>query len=107
MSRAVLIAARRSLVAPRGGALAHLHLHEIAAPVIQAGLTDAGLVPDSVNELIMGNALGAGGNPTRVAALAAGLPLRVPGLSIDRQCCSGLDALRLAQAMIEAVRPRW
>ncbi|WP_417607660.1 thiolase family protein [Primorskyibacter flagellatus] len=102
MSRAVIIAARRSLVAPRGGALAHLHLHEIAAPVIQACLTDAGLVPDSVDELIMGNALGAGGNPARVAALAAGLPLRVAGLSIDRQCCSGLDTLRLAQAMIEA-----
>ncbi|WP_116600133.1 thiolase family protein [Primorskyibacter marinus] len=102
MTRAVIIAARRSRVAPRGGTLAHLHPHEIAAPVIQACLTDAGLTPDVVDELIMGNALGAGGNPARVAALAAGLPLRVSGLSIDRQCCSGLDALRLAQAMIEA-----
>lgn len=102
MTRAVIIAARRSPVAPRGGALAHLHPQEIATPVIHACLTDAGLPPDRVDELIMGNALGAGGNPARVAALAAGLSLRVAGLSIDRQCCSGLDALRLAQAMIEA-----
>ena len=102
MTRAVVIAARRSPVAPRGGALAHLDPHEIAAPVIRACLTDAGLGPDAVDEVIVGNALGAGGNPARVAALAAGLPLRVAGLSIDRQCCSGLDALRLAQAMIES-----
>ena len=102
MTRAVLVAARRSIVAPRGGALAALALHDLAAPVIRACLQDAGLPPDAVDEVVLGNAIGGGGNPARVAALAAGLPERVPGLTLDRQCCSGLDALRLAQAMIES-----
>jgi acetyl-CoA C-acetyltransferase len=97
-----MVAARRSAVAPRGGALAGLALHALAAPVIRACLADAGLAAGAVDEVILGNAIGGGGNPARVAALAAGLSERVPGLSIDRQCCSGLDAVRLAQALIEA-----
>lgn len=97
-----IIAARRSPVAPRGGALAGLAIHQLAAPVIAAILADAGLGPDQVGELILSNALGAGGNPARLAALAAGLPERVAGLTIDRQCCGGLDAVLLAQAMVSA-----
>ncbi|MWD27846.1 thiolase family protein, partial [Aquicoccus sp. SCR17] len=53
-----------------------------------------------VGELVLSNALGAGGNPARLAALAAGLPERVAGLSLDRQCAGGLDALLLGQALI-------
>lgn len=97
---AYIIAARRSPVMPAGGAFARLSLHEIGAPVIAACLADAGLDPDRVEELICANALGAGGNPARVIALAAGLPEQVAGLSIDRQCAGGLDAIRLAAAMV-------
>lgn len=99
---ACIIAARRSPVMPRGGAFAALAPHELAAPVIAAVLADAGLPPDAVDELIVSNALGAGGNPARLAALAAGLPERVAGLTIDRQCAGGLDAIRLAAALVEA-----
>ena len=103
MSRAVYItAARRIIVAPRGGALAHLAPHQLAAPVLRAALTDAQLTCNQIDEVICGNALGAGGNPARLVALAAGLPERVAGLSIDRQCSSGLDALLLGQALIAA-----
>lgn len=100
MSR--LVAARRSPVAPRGGALSNLDIHELAAPVISQALADAGLDPKQVGEVIVANALGAGGNPARRVALAAGLPERVAGLSIDRQCAGGLDALIVADAMIRA-----
>ena len=100
--RVYVTAARRSIVAPRGGALAHLAPHQLAAPVVQAVLADAELAFDQVDEVICGNALGAGGNPARLVALAAGLPERVAGLSIDRQCCSGLDALLLGQALIKS-----
>lgn len=100
MSR--IVAARRSAVAPRGGALAALELHDLAAPVIARALEDAGLAPGDVGEIVLSNALGAGGNPARRAALACGLPERVAGLSIDRQCAGGLDALLLADAMIRA-----
>jgi len=97
-----ILAARRTPVAPRGGAFVALQPHELAAPVICAALADAGLPPEAVGEVIAANALGAGGNPARVAALAAGLPESVAGLSIDRQCAGGLDALLLADAMIGA-----
>ncbi|MCW1920044.1 thiolase family protein [Rhodobacter sp. KR11] len=97
-----IIAARRSPVAPSGGALAGLLPHELAAPVIRAALADAGIAPDQVDEVILSNALGGGGNPARMAALAAGLPERVAGLSIDRQCVGGLDAILLADALVRA-----
>ena len=97
-----IAAACRSAVVPRGGAFAHLSLHGLAAPVLQGALAHAGIAPKDVDEVILSNALGAGGNPARVAALAAGLPERVAGLSIDRQCVGGLDAFLLARAMILA-----
>ncbi len=99
---ASIIAARRSPVMPRGGAFAALDLPDLAAPIIKATLQDAGLDPAQVDEIIVSNALGAGGNPARRIALAAGLPEHVAGLSIDRQCVGGLDALGLAAALIAA-----
>ncbi len=97
-----IIAARRSAVVPRGGKFAALEPHELAAPVLQACLRDAGLAPSEVGELILSNALGGGGNPARLAALAAGLPQRVAGLSIDRQCAGGLDAILLGHALVQS-----
>lgn len=102
MSRVFLASARRSAVVPRGGAFSTLEPHDLAAPVILAALADAGIAPGRVGELIAANALGAGGNPARLAALAAGLAPEVAGLSIDRQCAGGLDALLLGAAMIRA-----
>lgn len=99
---AVIVGARRSAVIPRGGALSRLQIHDLAAPVIAALLHDSGLHADHVDEVILANALGGGGNPARLAALAAGLPQRVAGLSVDRQCCGGMDAVLLADALIRA-----
>lgn len=96
----VIVAARRSAVVPRGGALARLQIHDLAAPVLAEVLADAGLDCDQIGEVILANALGGGGNPARLAALAAGLPERVAGLSLDRQCCGGMDAVLLADAVI-------
>lgn len=102
MRRSYMIAARRSPIAPRGGALHALALHELATPVIAQVLADAGIGPDRVEEIIVSNALGGGGNPARVVALAAGLPEHVAGLSIDRQCVGGLDAVLLADMMVRS-----
>lgn len=90
----------RSAVVPIQGAFRALHAHEIAAPVVQAVLHRAQLPASAVDAFVMGNALGAGGNPARMASLAAGLPDACPALSIDTQCCSGLDAVAMAAAMI-------
>ncbi|MBE2277607.1 MAG: thiolase family protein, partial [Rhodobacteraceae bacterium] len=74
-----LIAARRTAVMPRGGGFAALRVEDMAAPVIAALLADAGFAPEAVDEVISADALGAGGNPARRIALAAGLPERVAG----------------------------
>lgn len=96
-----LIAARRTAVVPRGGAFARLGIEDLAAPVLTACLADAGLTLGQVDEVILSNALGAGGNPARRVALAAGLG-HVAGLSIDRQCAGGLDAILLARALVDS-----
>ena len=100
--RARIIAACRSAVVPRGGAFCALGLDALGAPVLRAVLAQAGITPEQVDEVILSNALGGGGNPARLVALAAGLPERVAGLSIDRQCAGGLDALLLAAAMVQS-----
>jgi acetyl-CoA C-acetyltransferase len=99
---AYIISAKRSIVAPIGGAFNALELHEIAAPVIRSVLANTDIDPAHVNELILSNALYGGGNPARVASLAAGLPQSVAGLSIDRQCVGGLDAILVAAQMIQS-----
>jgi acetyl-CoA C-acetyltransferase len=99
---AFIIAARRTPVMPQNGAFARMEPHDLAAPVLRACLADAGIDPAQVDEVIVSNALGAGGNPARLAALAAGLPQSVAGLSIDRQCAGGLDAIRLGCALVES-----
>lgn len=100
MSEVFILSGRRSAVMPKNGAFSALNLQELAAPVIEAALKNAGLEADEVDELILSNALGAGGNPARICALAGGLSDLVAGLSIDRQCAGGLDALLIGRALI-------
>jgi len=97
---AFLTAALRTAVVPQGGAFAAFELHQLVAPLVAPCLAMGGIDPGEVDELILSNALGAGGNQARVAALAAGLPERVAGLTTDRQCAGGLDALGLAMALV-------
>ncbi|MDR6264150.1 thiolase family protein [Roseobacter sp. N2S] len=99
MKPAYIVAAYRTPVAPENGAFARVALHDLAAPVIKACLHHCPVPPD---ELILSNALYGGGNPARLAALAAGLPETVAGLSIDRQCAGGLDAILLAARLVQS-----
>lgn len=99
---AFIIAARRTPVAPRGGALSHLQADELAAPVLAQLVRDSGLELGQVDQVVLGNALYAGGNPARLAALRAGLPQSVPAMTIDTQCCSGLDAILQGARLIES-----
>ncbi len=55
-----------------------------------------------MSDVIIGNAVGGGGNVARLALLEAGLPVSVPGLTVDRQCGSGLDAIVLAARLVAA-----
>lgn len=97
---ALIAAWARSAVVPRGGAFNALHAHEIAEPVLQDLLQRAGLPASAVDAVVLGNALGAGGNPARMLALHAGLPQRCAALTVDTQCCAGLDAVAMGAALI-------
>ena len=97
----VIAAWARSAVVARHGAFKNLLPHEIAAPVMQAVLSRAKVNASAVDACVMGNALGAGGNPARMAALHAGLPVACRSLSIDTQCCAGLDAVALGAQLIQ------
>lgn len=101
-ANAYIIAASRTSVVPRGGAFRDLDFDALAVAPLHRCLTDSGLAPSDVDELILSNALGAGGNPARIAALKAGLPRHIAGLTIDRQCVGGLDAVLLAGRLIQS-----
>lgn len=98
----VIIAARRTPVCPINGALRTLRAHELLAPVLRALVEGLELDPASVADVVIGNAVGGGGNVARLALLEAGLPVTVPGITVDRQCGSGLDAIALAARLVAA-----
>jgi acetyl-CoA C-acetyltransferase len=98
----VIIAALRTPLCRANGALKHLRSHELLAPVLAALLAETGVGAGEVADVVIGNAVGAGGNVARLAALEAGLPVTVPGLTVDRQCGSGLDAIVLASRLVAA-----
>jgi len=104
MSRqqAIVIAARRTAIGRLGGLHRHRKVEKLAAPLVNAILADACLTPETIDEVVLGNAVGGGGNPARLIALTAGLPSSVPALTLDRQCASGLDAIIHGARMIEA-----
>ncbi|MGJ3248364.1 MAG: thiolase family protein [Elainellaceae cyanobacterium] len=99
---AIIIAARRTPIGRVGGSLKSLPVEALMAPVLNALVQDADIDPHQVNEVILGNAVGPGGNPARLALLTAGFPVTVAGVTVDRQCGSGLEAINLAARLIQA-----
>lgn len=97
----VIVTGLRTPVGTAGSALAAVSAERLAAPVLsgcRTRLESLGL--PGVDEVMLGNCLGPGGNIARVAALAAGLDPAVPAVTVDRQCGSGLDAvIRAAQSV--------
>lgn len=98
----MIIEARRTPLCRTGGALSSLRAHELLAPVLAGLLAETRLSADAVADVVIGNAVGANGNVARLALLEAGLPVLVPGVTVDRQCGSGLDAIVLASRMVAA-----
>jgi acetyl-CoA C-acetyltransferase len=98
----VIIAARRTPVCRTNGALRQMRAHQLLAPVLRELVAGPGMDPRAVTDVLIGNAVGGGGNVARLALLEAGLPVTVPGLTVDRQCGSGLDAIVLAAGLVAA-----
>src|SRR5512144_1740423 len=98
----VIVAALRTAIGTAGRSFATVGAADLAAPVLRAlhaaameSLLDVGL-----RDVVLGNCMGPGGDVARVAALAAGLPVSVPALTVDRQCGSGLAAIATAAALV-------
>jgi len=99
----VIVAAQRTAVGKFGGALAGTAAPELGAHVVKGLLEKAGVPGDAVSEVIMGQVLaaGAGQNPARQTVIKAGLPIGVPGLTINKVCGSGLKAVMLAAQAVK------
>ena len=100
--QAVIIAARRTPIVRAHGLFAGLDVCDLLTPVIQQLLADSGIQADSIDDVIIGNATASSGNIARLAALSAGLPATVPGVTVDRQCGSGLEAVIQACRLVQA-----
>lgn len=98
----VIIAALRTPIGRVHGSLREVEPSRLAAPLIVRILADVGLAATDIDDVILGNAANSAGNLARLAALEAGLPVSTPGLTVDRQCGSGLEAIVLAARMIQA-----
>ncbi|MEV7010919.1 thiolase family protein [Streptosporangium sp. NPDC051022] len=90
------MAARRTPIGTASHAFKALTVDRLAAPVIEAVARDVAHLGVPVEDVVLGNCTGPGGNIARVSALAAGMGHGVPGVTVDRQCGSGLAAILLA-----------
>lgn len=98
----VLAGAVRTAIGTFGGAFADAAATQLGGTVIAEALNRAGVKPDQVDEVIMGNVLsaGLGMNPARQASIAAGLPDTVPCMTVNKVCGSGLKTVVLAAQSI-------
>ncbi|MEV8135434.1 thiolase family protein [Microbacterium aurantiacum] len=105
MTEAYLVGGVRTPVGRYGGALSGVRPDDLAALVVGEAVRRAGVDPAHVDEVILGNANGAGEenrNVARMALLLAGFPDSVPGITVNRLCASGLSAITLAAQMVSA-----
>ena len=103
-TRSVIVAGARTPVGRLTGSLASLSGSDLGGIAIKGALDKAGVAPELVEYVIMGQVLtaGAGQIPARQAAVNAGIPMSVPALTVNKVCLSGLDAIALADQLIRA-----
>ncbi|WP_279579625.1 thiolase family protein [Fodinicola feengrottensis] len=104
MAGSVIVAGARTPMGRLLGSLKDFSGAELGGIAIKAALERSGIGPEAVQYVIMGQVLqaGAGQIPSRQAAVAAGIPMTVPSLTINKVCLSGLDAIALADQLIRA-----
>ena len=98
----VIVAARRTAIATAGRAFAAHTVDELAAPVLAAVAAEVASSGLAVDDVVLGNCMGLGGDTARVAALRAGLGIEVPGVTVDLDSGSGLDAVMQAASRVRA-----
>jgi len=102
MRTSVIVAGARTPIGKFGGALSSLSATDLGGVAIKAAVNRAGISPDQVQYLIMGQVLqaGAGQGPARQAGIKGGLPLNIPSILVNKVCLSGLNAIALADQLI-------
>jgi len=102
MKKVFIVAAVRTPIGSFGGSLASVGATHLGATAIKGALKQAGLAPEAVNEVLMGNVVSAnlGQAPARQAAYYAGLPNNVPCTTINKVCASGVKAITLGAQSI-------
>lgn len=103
MAGSVVVSGARTPIGKLSGAFANLAATDLGGSAIKAALERAGIQPDQVDYVIMGQVLqaGAGQITARQAAVNAGIPMTVPSTTINKVCLSGLNAIMLADQMIQ------
>jgi acetyl-CoA C-acetyltransferase len=99
---AVIVSAVRTAIGRQGSALASVPAHVFGAEVIKEAVKRAQISPEMIDDVFLGNVLSGGGNIARLTALQTGLSLDIPGVTVDRQCGSGINAVNLAAQAIRA-----
>ena len=104
MAGAVIVAGARTPIGKMSGALASLTAADLGGIAIAEALARAGVAPDEVDHVVVGQVLmaGQGQVPSRQAAVKAGIPMRVPAVNVNKVCLSGLNAIYQADLMIQA-----
>jgi acetyl-CoA C-acetyltransferase len=104
MAGSVIVAGARTPIGKMSGALSSLSAADLGGHAIKEALARAGVEPDEVEHVIMGQVLmaGQGQVPSRQAAVKAGIPMSVPSVNINKVCLSGLNAIYLADQMIQS-----
>jgi acetyl-CoA acetyltransferase family protein len=102
--RAAIVAGARTPLCKAGTALKDVHVTQLARAAMQEALYRANLPADKVDEVILGNVVmpADATNPARISAIWAGVPDRVPALTVQRNCASGMEAVAQAGAKIRA-----
>lgn len=102
MKDAVIVSGARTPVGRFGGAFKDVSAPDLGSQAIKAALERAGITPDMVDEVVIGNAVQAAeaGYAARLASLKSGIPHDVPTIAINRQCSSGLEAINMAAQLI-------
>ena len=103
MGDAVVVSAARTPIADaRRGALANVPIYELGKVAVAEALKRSGIPPDDIDDIILGEVMHGGGDMARYIAVDLGLPPDTPGLALNRQCGTGLQAVNSAAATIRA-----
>jgi acetyl-CoA C-acetyltransferase len=104
MAGSYIVAGARTPIGKMSGALASFSAADLGSIAIKAALERAGVSPNEVDHVIMGQVLmaGQGQVPSRQAAVKAGIPMSVPAINVNKVCLSGLNSIYLADQMIQA-----